>query len=299
MRTESMEVLTSGQHGLITRTQALQTGLTPGQLRARLESQRWIRVYRNIYRTEGSPVTEIQRLLAAVLAAGDGAVASHRSAAWLWGLTDELFLEVAVPTSRSPRVPGVVMHRQRSLTCSSSRRRGVPVTNPLRTVIDLASTPGHDLDQALDRGIATRLLSVAAVQAELSRTSRSGRRGTTCLRECLDQRDASSSRAPSVLESRLSRLLRTARLPVSQREYRVMDGAYRLDFAWPELKLAVEMDGYASHSSAKAFREDRRRQNDLVLEGWTVLRFTWDDVCGKPDEVKAHIRAALAASRRA
>jgi very-short-patch-repair endonuclease len=238
--------------------------------------------------------------MAAVLGAGLGAVASYRSAAWLWGLTDDLFLEVAVPKNRSPRLAGVAVHRQQSLNGSTSRRRGVPVTNPLRTLVDLASIHDfHLLDEALDRGIATRLFSLDAVEAELTRESRSGRRGTARLRERLEHRDASSSTPPSVLESRLGRLLRAARLPLPHREYAVMDAAYRLDFAWPEQKLAVELDGYASHSSAKAFGDDRSRQNELVLAGWTVLRFTWDDVCGEPDKVAGQIRAALVASRPA
>ena len=300
MRMESVETMAAGQHGLVTRGEAMRSGLTPGQVRARLESQRWIRLYRNVYRMAGTPVTPVQRLLAAVMAAGKGAVASHRSAAWLWGLTDELSLEVSVPKNRSPRLSGVVVHRQYVPPRSSSRRQGVPVTNPLRTLLDVAALPEPELlDQALDRGIATRLFTVAAVEAELSRHSRSGRPGTARFRECLARRDTSSSRAPSVLESRFSRLIRTARLPAPRQEYPVMDGAYRLDFAWPELRVAVELDGYAIHSTVRAFHHDRTRQNDLVLAGWTVLRFTWDDVRRRPSAVACGIRAALAASRPA
>lgn len=300
MRTESVEALAAVQHGLVTRSQALRAGLTTGQLRGRLECGRWIRVYRNVYRVEGSPVTDVQRLQAAVLAAGDGAVASHRSAAWLWGLRDEMSLAVTVPKNRSPRLPGVAIHRQHVPSCSTSRRRGVAVTNPLRTLLDLAAMGHHEiLDQALDRGIATRLFTVTAVEAELTRESRCGRCGTALLRERLQHRDAPSSRPPSVLESRFSRLVLTARLPLPHREYRVMDGAYRLDFAWPEMSLAVELDGYATHSSTEAFRADRTRQNALVAAGWTVLRFTWDDVCEQSEEVATHIRAAMAACRPA
>ncbi len=300
MRTESLEGLAASQHALFTRAQALAAGLTPRTIGGGLTRGRWLTVFRGVYRMAGAPVTPDQRLLAAVLAAGAGAVASHRSAAWLWGLSDELSLDVSVPKNRSPRLAGVVVHRQHMPSCSTSRRRGVPVTNPLRTMLDVAALPDPELvDQALDRGIAARLFTPAAVEAELGRQSRSGRRGTASLRERLEHRDTSSSRPPSVLESRLVRLLRTARLPMPHREYPVMGGAYRLDFAWPEVKLAVELDGYAAHASLMAFRDDRSRQNDLVLAGWTVLRFTWKDVRDRPADVTRLIRAVMRASRPA
>ena len=226
-------------------------------------------------------------------------MASHRSAAWLWGLADEHTLEVTVPKSRSPRLSDAVVHRRHlppSVTC---RRRGVPVTNPLRTLVDLAAVFDVELlDQALDRGTASRLFTDAAVEAELSRWSRRGLPGTALLRQRLSLRDASSSRPASALERRMGRLLRVAQIPPPDREHPVMAGAYRLDFAWPEQKLAVEVDGYASHSSTQAFQRDRSRQNALVVAGWTVLRFTWDDVSNQPEKVAQHIRAALGISRR-
>lgn len=104
--------------------------------------------------------------------------------------------------------------------------------------------------------------------------------------------------SPSVLLTRMSRLLRRHRLPQPEAEYEVLGGRYRVDFAWPEARLAVEVDGYATHSSVHAFQENRARQNDLVAAGWTVLRFTWADVRGRHGWVAA-LSDALAASRPA
>lgn len=300
MRREQVDELTGSQLGLITRKQALGCGMTEGQLRTRLETQRWTMVFRGVYRVCGAPVTQPLLVLAAVLAAGPDAVASHHAAAWVWGLADDLVLEVTIPRNRSSKLRRVVVHRQQLSPASISRRKGVPVTNPLRTLLDLAATSaGEVVDQALDRGTANHLFTDAAVKAELARQGRRGRHGVVRLRQVLEDRDDPSSRPASVLERRMCHLLRAARLPPPQREHRVLDGRCRVDFAWPTARLAVELDGYASHSSAQAFQADRKRQNDLVHAGWTVLRFTWDDVCRRPGEVRGHIRAALAASRPA
>jgi very-short-patch-repair endonuclease len=99
-----------------------------------------------------------------------------------------------------------------------------------------------------------------------------------------------------MLESLMDRLLRRHGIPRPERQYEVAGGRYRLDYAWPAARLAVEVDGYGHHSDLEAFRHDRRRQNDLVLAGWTVLRFSHDDVLRRPAQVAAQIWAALAAS---
>jgi very-short-patch-repair endonuclease len=69
----------------------------------------------------------------------------------------------------------------------------------------------------------------------------------------------------------------------------------RVDFARPELRFAIEVDGYEFHSSLSAFNRDRARQNELVAAGWTVLRFTWDDIIHRPEVVVAAIRRVLVA----
>lgn len=300
MREESVGALAASQYALLTRAQALAAGLTQGQVRARLDSGRWARMHRNVYRICGAPVTELQLLLAAVLAAGAGAVASHRAAAWLWGLDDELSVEVTVPANRGPRLASVTVHRQALEPEAVSRRRRVPVTNPLRTLIDVAAIPDIQLlEQALDRGLAHRLFDLSAVEAELAREGRRGRPGTARLRQSLERRSGSCKRPPSMLESRMLRLLQAARIPRPEREYGVLGGRYRVDFAWSAERLAVEVDGYASHASWRAFQDDRTRQNDLVAAGWTVLRFTWHDLCEQPGAVGARVSQALAASRPA
>ncbi|MGH9154786.1 MAG: DUF559 domain-containing protein [Acidimicrobiales bacterium] len=296
MYREPVESVFGRQHALITRTQALRAGLTGGQIRSRLESGVWEAPYRAVYRLGGAPPSDRQRVMAAVLAAGDGAMASHLSAAWLWDLSNALTLSVTVPLARNPRLAGVTVYRRDAP--HPSLRHAIPVTNPLRTVLDLGSLGDGPVDAAIDRGLADRLFTVEGVAAELERLASRGRSGVQAVRAALDRR-LDVDRPPSVLESRFGRLVRGAGLAQPLTEHEVLGGAYRLDFAWPEARVAVELDGYAHHSSVDAFRHDRQRQNDLVLAGWTLLRFTWDDVRSRPAGVAAAVRTALAASRSA
>lgn len=293
---ESVPMAARRQHGAFTRAQARASGLSERAVDAAVARGDWLRLHRGVYAVAGTPSTDLQRLISAVLAAGAGAMASHSAAAWLWDLHDTPHPSVIVPGNRKPKLVGVEVHRRRELP-GASLRRGIPLTNPMRTVLDLGATSLDLAERAIDRGVAHRLFTVAAVEAELARQATSGRTGVTNLRTALDRRLATERRPPSVLESRMGRLLRDAGLPLPAAEYVV--GNHRLDFAWPELQLAVEVDGFADHSSFDQFGADRRRQNELVLAGWLLLRFTWDDICRRPAQVAARIRRAAEVSRPA
>lgn len=293
MSRESLYRLAAGQNGLFTRRQAARAGVGPKAVEHGAGAGWWHRVHRGVYRTAGGPATDLQALHAAVLAGGPGAVASHRGAAWLWGLADEMHREIAGP-QRSPG-GGVIVHRRPPEDVRRVVRRGVPCTDPLRTVVDLAGLGDEDLvEAALDRGVASGLFTVAAVSAELERRARSGLRGVALLRECLDRRLVGTGVRPSDLELAMDRVLVRHRLPTPARQHRLAGTRYRLDYAWPAARLAVEVDGYGHHSGWDAFCTDRERQNALVLAGWTVLRFTWSDVLRRPAHVAQQVHLALA-----
>ena len=252
-----------------------------------------------VYAPVAFSTAPVQRLSAARLAGGPAAFVSHRGAAWLWGLLDVPEVEITVPLGKGTMLDGVVVHRSGNASGTASRRR-LPATNPLRTMVELgAVAPLADVELALDRGVALRLFTPGAVAAELERRGGRGRRGVGKVRAVLHERGAISTRSPSVLQGRMARLLARSGLPAPEPEHEVLDGRYRVDFAWPERRVAVEVDGYEHHSSWDDFRHDRQRQNDLVLGGWVVLRFTWDDVCRRPGGVAAGVSRALAASRPA
>ena len=281
------------QYGLITRSQLASSGISEHVTHDWIERQRLQVVHPCVYRLAGVPETWHQRQLAAVLAAPDSA-ASHRAAAFLWGLLPEIdLIELTTPYRRSPGLAGATVHRSLDLRDSGVVvRDGIATTTPLRTMVDLGAVlkPWLVAD-CLERGLTSRLFSLKAVDAERMRLAKRGRRGAGVIREVLDDRALGSTPADGLLEPRMAALLRDFGLPEAVFQYIL--GPYRLDFAYPELKVAIEVDGWEVHGTPKALRADLERQNALVAMGWTVLRFTWHDVIRRPAKVAAAIRAVL------
>ena len=228
---------------------------------------------------------------------GLAGVASHCTAARLWGiglLDDERGCEVTVGRDRSRAAwPGVKVHR-RDLPPEDVRvLGGIRVTSPVRTVLDLS------LVLPL---VAAVVSADAALRAGVV-SERDLRRGCAALRAGQQRSRAAcvvrqvDPRSGSTLESVFRLLVVAAGLPRPQTQYSVVaaDGRLlgRVDFAWPEQRLVVETDGYAFHADRASYRADRRRINALVLDGWRVLRFSWEDVLHDPDSVVASVRAAL------
>ena len=228
-----------------------------------------------------------------------GGIASHQDAARLWGI--ELALPGAgrhttVPRSWSRRSrAGVTAHRADVSAVDVQSRAGIPVTSPIRTLFDLCRAlclpeAVVAVDSALRRGLVSAEELVGALAALPPG------RGRPRVRAVLALVDPASG---SVLESLCRVLLVQAGLapPVTQLEVRGARGALvgRVDFAWPDALLVVEVDGFAFHADRERYRTDRRRANELVLAGWRVLRFSWEDVVAAPDRVVATVRSALAA----
>ncbi|MGI8684772.1 MAG: DUF559 domain-containing protein [Acidimicrobiales bacterium] len=295
MRREALARLAGHQYGAFARRQARQVGLTAKEIEGGARRGEWDRIYRGVYRMAGAPTSQLQSLFAAVLAGGPGAMATHLGAAWLWDLTDDLHIEVGGPQQRVG-ARGLVVYRSFQDDVRPVVRRRIPCTDPLRTVIDVAGSAGRQVvEGALDRGIAKGLFTVSGIEAALERRSGKGVAGVRLLRACLAERLDDGGERTSCLESPMDRLLVRQRLPLPERQFWLPGRRYRLDYAWPAARLAVEVDGYESHSDLEAFRSDRERQNVLVLLGWTVLRFTWADVRNRPARVADQVRRALAA----
>lgn len=298
----TINTITSGQYALITLGQARAETLTARAAQHQVDSGRWARSHLGVYRVAGAPSSWRQDLMAACLAAGEGAMASHRSAARLWGLNsaDTALIEVSMPRPGCHRLPGVVVHRSTDLhTAQALRCGGIPVTPPARTLVDLGAVV-HDrvVERALDTALVRHLVTLDDLRAALALLGRKGRRGAGVLRRLLDDRSDAVAGSESVLETRMWRLCRDHGLPEPVGQHEVRQGGRfvgRVDFAFPDICLAIEVDGYESHGSLGAFRHDRARQNELVAAGWTVLRFTWHDVTRQPESVVTSIRRVLGA----
>jgi hypothetical protein len=297
------------QYGLATRAQLLEHGVTAKQIRTALAQGRWLRPVAGLYALSNWPDTPGRRLFAACLLTGG--VASHDSAAWLWGLLRAEPSKAVVSVSHKHQAPAtghtattatwltIVMHRSTDLVggCISTRR-GVPTTNPLRSLVDMAAdAPRALLDEALDTALASRLVTVEGLIAEAMRLKRRGRRGPAQLLQCLSQRGFAGAPSPSVLESRLLRVLARAGIPVMNREVVLKELGYRLDIQLQDL-LFLEVDGYAYHWSPEQKRHDDARRNKLWSRGLTVLVYDWKAVVSEPRRLVAELRQVLSKPTR-
>ena len=206
--------------------------------------------------------------MAAVLACGGQAVLSHRSAAALWriGMAGQL-VDVTVPTNGGRRRrTGIRIHRAPTLSPADvTRRAGIPVTTPTRTLRDLR------------RVLSSTKYAAALRQAEF-------------LRLPLDPAVA-PDHTRSELEARFLSLCRRHRLP--QPEVNVRVDRFVVDFLWAEQQLVVEVDGWESHGTRSAFETDRARDIRLRLLGYEVARFTWRQLASESQRVATSIRALL------
>ena len=234
--------------------------------------------------------------MAAVLWAGERSVASHRTAAGLWeiaGVERGGRVELWVPGERAPRHAAVVVHR--GAVTGNDRRMiaRVPVTSPARTIVDLAAVlDGEPLEAALEDVLHRGLTTALTIERRLAALGGSGRAGSGVLRRLLAQRDQAP--AESRLEVKVWRLLRGAGLrPVRQYPVRCEGHTFRLDFAWPRLKVAVEAEGFAAHGGRAAHTADRRRAAALVAAGWSIVPVTWADCTTGQDVFIERVRAAL------
>jgi hypothetical protein len=289
-------------HGVISRRESMNLGASDAYVRWKVITGEWEEVYRGVYRDAASPKTDHQTLRAACALTAPVGVASHQSAAWIWGMTDRPperpVVTVPYEHHHGVRTSAVVVHRSKDLDAASVRqRRAIPTTDPLRTLVDLAATvTPQQLADAVDRALAKKLVSIPALLGELKRLGRQGRRGAGALRRLLNDRGFIGVPYPSVLESKTRRLFDRFRLPVPDCEFVTEEGAYRLDFAYPTLKLAIEVDGYVWHFSPEHQRRDNARRNALRLQGWQIYVYNWKEITQEPARVATEIAAAYRAA---
>jgi len=230
--------------------------------------------------------------LAAVLACGEGAVLSHRSAAVEWGMLLEDAVDVIDVTVPHRRVrPGIRTHRAELRPDDLRVRYGVPLTAPARTLLDIApALDPRDLVRALERARIDGLLTPEDLDALARRAA--GRRGARALRALLSDGPAFTR---SEAERALLAPVRRAGLPMPRTNVRV--AGHEVDAFWPAERLVVEVDGYRFHGGRAAFERDRRRDADLQAAGHRAIRVTWEALRCRPEGVVARLAGALARGR--
>jgi hypothetical protein len=277
-----LDRLAARQLGLVSSAQLSQLGFTRRQIDRRVGNDRLITVRRGVYRVASAPLSWEQAVLAAALAAGDGATISHTTAAAVWDLKhiDRQRAGLHVTANRQLRIDGVVGHVGRLAPGERLVQRGIPITTPERTLVDLAEvlTPAR-LGECVDDALRRKLIGLSRLRRtfdQANATTGGGRRGLAWMKQVLAERHPDFRPPDSDWEREMDRLWDRLGLPAAERQYRVANGGrtFKLDRAIPELKIGIEWNGFETHGTCSAFHRDSDRQADLTAGGWFIIPFT-------------------------
>jgi putative AbiEi antitoxin of type IV toxin-antitoxin system/uncharacterized protein DUF559 len=288
--------LAGRQHGIVTRQQLLALGFNSRSIEHRRKTGRLHLIARGVYAVGWPAVDQRRRWMAAVLACGEDAALSHRSAAALFGICRELpgRIDVSVPRRCELKRPGLLIRGRPSLAAGDlGSCEGVPVTSPVRTLIDL--TPELDIlavERAVNDADKRNLVDPESLRLALDRYA--GEPGVRPLRKLLDKLTFRLS--DSDLEIYFRPIAKSAGLPPPLSKQRV--NGFEVDFFWPELGLVVETDGLRYHRTPSAQARDARRDRAHVLAGMTPLRFTHYEVRYEPRMVRRALAKAVAMLRQ-
>jgi very-short-patch-repair endonuclease len=292
-REREIVVLAERQHGVVAQRQLLALGLSQREIDSRLESWRLRLVHREVYAVGHANLSRQARWLAAVLAYGEGALLSHRSAAALWGIakSQASIVDVTAPAGRQGirRRERIWIHRGRLHPEDRAVRAGIPVTTAARTLFDMAEFVSFKrLESAWEEADRLNLLQLRAVEAVCERGY--GRRSLKPIRRLLaEARAATITRSP--LEDDFAAFCREHRLPAPAFNTTVLD--FEVDALWPRHHLAVELDSWSFHRHRAAFERDRARDTTLQVAGYRTIRITHRRLHNEAASVAEELRALL------
>jgi len=283
MSTRRIDLITRVQYALITRAQALGAGLTDGQIEGLLRTGVWFEIRPSVYAISGAPQSWLQMLLATVLAYGCDTWAAHATAGHLVGLKgfdqpDQL--EVVARLGTQIRLDGVRGRRSGALFDNDlTVRQRIPTVTAERALIDVSSRLTADrLGRVLDDAIRRRLIDLEEFRRCAGRLLPAPGRAMSKVHAVLGARIPGYDPGDSDLETRALRALTAAGLPPPKQQHRidVRGRKARIDLAYPELMIAIELDSWEYHgrNNLTAFNNDRAKKNDLIVKGWAAPSFT-------------------------
>jgi len=283
--------IASGQHGIVTREQAVARGITRREFDRRVRNGSLFRLHRGVYRLGHRSPSLLAGYMAATKAGGEGAGVSGLAGAHLLGLVHDRPACIEVTTPRHRRVPGVIVHRARTASLPLVYVRGIPAASPAWTLLDIAaSLDDTALGKACHAAHVRYRLKPEAVARVLAQ------RGA--VKDCRRLMRILAGDDPlmlSRLEAAYLGILRGGRVELPATNQHLAEGY--VDCHWPRLGLIVELDSYRFHGSRHAWERDRERDRAARRRGEELIRYTSVDVFGHPDEVLAQTRAAIAARR--
>lgn len=287
---QALQQLAAANGGLVTTAAAAAVGIDRRRLADFARNGAASRVARGVY-SVGSVLPDPRPIVTSLRGA-----LSHQSAAAWWGVDlprPPGAVHVTVPRNRGRRrdaIPRVRLHRNELRPHETTSCRGLLVTTPLRTAVDISRCDSLDDSVAVvDAFMRAGLVARRDFENDAAGTAGPGRRQLLAVSSMIDEK------AGSVLES-LARVLlwRNALAPTATQYWIRHDSwAARVDFAWPEQQAILETDGFEYHSSPESFVGDRRRWSALVRAGWRVGVVTWSDVTGDPAYVVGLVRDLL------
>ena len=285
-----MGELAARQHGVVSRPQLLELGMTDDGIGSSIRSGGLHRVHSGVYAVGYRADTREARWMAAVLACGPNAALSHFDAAALWNVYNLLGPRVHVLTRWNRRGAGLWVHRARRLHPDDvTIEQGIPVTSVARTIVDLTQFLGRDrLLRAMREAEFKGLLDHDALDAAVRRAR--GRRNIIVLRTALAQHRPGQM-VRDELEHRFLELVRKAGIPAPETNVKVKTKrrSYTVDCLWRAEGVAVELDGRAAHARPTSFERDRERDAALSAIGLRPVRFTWQRVTAEGDELIADL----------
>ncbi len=287
--------LAAAQHNVVGLDQLVELGLSPSAVVQREACGRLHRIHEGVYAV-AAVLSGEGRLIAAALACGQQAVVSHRSAAGLLGLLRDsrAVIDVIAPKRRGRSVEGIRAHACSLATEDRVEVSQIPCTSVARTLVDLAGAVSErPLRSAVRHAEVLRLLDVREVERTARRISRP--RGIVRLRRLLAEFDPDQLQTESELEARFLDLCIREGLPRPAVNVPIaVDGIeIRPDFAWPAERLIVELDGARFHSTASGVERDKRRDQRLLLAGWSTVRVTWTQLRSEPILLASSVRQLL------
>jgi hypothetical protein len=277
---ETLGDLARQQWGVFSREQAIEAGLNKSSIHARLSSGEWIRVQRRVYRFRGVPDSWRQQVRAATLSLGDGAMASHATAAFLWGLdvglTPPKNLDFIVPLDCFSTLLDARVHRTRDTPKKPSLRHKIPVTSVARTLMDLAEVLEEPaLELALGSALKKYRHAFASTE-KLIKKHGHGRHHVDVLSRLLEARRGKHPESGLEILTRLA--LAADGLPKFEEQYPIRDqhGVFlvRGDIVWPQLGIVLFADSREWHSDPASFENDRRQWAELSALGWHPMHVT-------------------------
>src|SRR3954451_16119681 len=273
--------LAKAQHWAIARVQLLGLGFTPADIRHRLAKGRLHPIWPGIYAVDRPDLTQEGRFSAAVLACGAGAVLSHLSAAILWGLirVRARMIEVSVPLNRNPRRKGIKVHRRKII--DPTRHKGIPVTTPTQTLLDVAlRLNGEQYERAVNEAANRDLIDPEELRAALDTLGPLP--GIRPLRQLLD-RDTYIC-TETELEQRFVPIARRAGLPKPEAQAHL--NGRRVDFYFRELGIVVEANSLRFHRTPSQQANDARRTQAHMKAGLLPVPFTHHQITYDPKYVE-------------